>query len=119
MTEKLPPSVVAGLFGKIAALDNRKVTKEGVIEFAASLNPMTLEDAKAAIEFHRSRSADWIMPSHINDIVKAWREERVRQAGQLIPPPELADDPVAEIRWRRETVEAIADGTRTVKQVTA
>lgn len=119
MSGKLPDSVVAMLFARIAALDSRKTSREAVQAFAAALVPMTPEDAIRAVDHHRETSTDWLMPAHLNRIVKAWREERVRQAGQLVPPPELADDPVAEIRWRRETVEAIADGTRTVKQVGA
>lgn len=116
MSGKLPESVVAMLFARIAALDSRKTTIEAVQAFAAALVPMTAEDAVKAIDFHRETSSEWLMPVHINRIVKAWREERVRQAGQLIPPPELADDPVAEIKWRRQMVEAIADGTRTLRR---
>jgi hypothetical protein len=98
------------MLGKAALLDNRKVTKESAIEFAAALDPMTAEDARAAIEEHRRTSTEWLMPAHINQIVAGWKRERFQRAPLEIPPQALADNPQLEIQWIRRRRELIADG---------
>lgn len=110
MSRKLPPSEVAALLGKAAALDDRKVSSEKAIEFAKALNPMTFADATAAIEHHRATSTDWLMPAHINAIVTGWKRDRLQRAPLEIPPAALADHPGLEREWMQRRRELIADG---------
>jgi len=110
MSRKLPPSEVAALLGKAAALDDRKVSSEKAIEFAKALNPMTFADATAAIEHHRATSTEWLMPAHLNKIVTGWKRERLRRAPLEIQPAELAAHPELEREWMQRRRELIADG---------
>lgn len=109
MSNRLSYSQGALLLGRIASLDSRKTTEESAIAFTDALIPMSWEDALAAVNLHRQTSTEWLMPAHLNRIVKAWREERLRAAGDVIPPPELADDPAKEREWIRAEVARIAD----------
>ncbi|WP_019148516.1 hypothetical protein [Timonella senegalensis] len=110
MSHKLPPSEVAALLAKAALLDERKIDKLKAVEFAKSLDPMTLADATAAIERHRATSTDWLMPAHINAIVTGWKRDRLQRAPLEIPPAALADHPELEREWVQRRRELIADG---------
>lgn len=110
MSTKLDRTQVAVLFSRIASLDSRKPSLDAVEAFTAALIPMTPEDAMAAIDYHRETTDAWLMPVHINRIVKAWRNERIQKAGDPQPPHELADKPLLEIAWRRAWLDRVGDG---------
>lgn len=110
MSAQLTLTEVAILFSRIAALDNRKTTKEGVEAFAAALIPMTPQDAMSAVDKHRQQSTEWLMPKHLNDIVRSLRAERIRQQPAPLPPDEIADEARRFIAWEKKALDLIGDG---------
>lgn len=115
MANRLSNTETALLLARIAALDSRTAKPAAVEAFAAALIPMTQADAIAAIDYHRETSTEWLMPAHLNQIVKTWRAERIKRAGDPIPPAELANQPHLEIKWRRAWLSAVGDGYNPVK----
>lgn len=114
MSAKLTNAQVSILFSRIAALDSRKTTKEAIEAFGAALMPTTPQDAMAAVDRHRAQSNEWLMPSHLNEIMRAWRAERLRMQPAPIPPDELGTDARRFIAWEKHCVELIADGVPTL-----
>lgn len=105
------PSIAAGLLAWASATDNREVTEAASIAWAEALDDrVTLPDGKAAITAHRSRSGEWLMPSHVNAGVHAIRKARL-DAMQTPQPPEALDGhPRRELAWQRAYREAVGDG---------
>jgi hypothetical protein len=50
------------------------------------------------------------MPADVRERVKEMRQERLRNAPPVIIPEELADRPAEAIAWKRQQLDAIADG---------
>ena len=96
---------VCALLATAMAYDNRKPGDAAVHVWTeqAKLEGWTYHAAVRAIHEHYRRSTAFLMPGHITEILNEVRAQIRRQiAGDRFPPPrELADDPRAEIEWRR------------------
>lgn len=105
------PSVAAALLAYAASTDNRTVTEEAARGWADALDAkVNLADGKAAIAAHRTRSADWLMPAHVNAGVLAIRRARLDAMQTPQPPSSLDGHPAREIAWQRAYRDAIGSG---------
>ena len=106
---------VVDLLTIIAAYDQRTLGTADVEAWwmVAATEGWTFDLAnRAVIDFHR-RDADRgrIRPAHVTDAIAAARQavRRVVLHRPLDPPRELADDPRAEIEWRRRRMDELTD----------
>lgn len=92
------------------AYDNRKlpgVATTGAWEEQANRNRWTFASAREAIHRHYAESTDFLMPAHVTNILNDVRRKiRAKLTEDVCPPKELADDPAAEIAWRRERIDS-------------
>lgn len=83
--------------------------------WALALEDERLADAIAAIKAIM-REETFIHVSDIVQRIRRIRNERILEYGLLpTPPAELADDPEAEMVWRRDVIRRIADGEQVPK----
>lgn len=100
---------VAGLLGYVAATDNRQPSQAAVLAWSNALDDrLTLTQAKHAVDVHRAESTDYLMPAHINTIVRRIRRERISRAGTPPIPGGLIY--AMERAWSRAWCEAVGDG---------
>lgn len=107
---------IGKLLGLMALADNRKPPeddegRQAMIAFwLGMVGDLNYADAAQAVQAHYRDTREWIMPSDIRQRVAEIRAERLRIAGPVVIPPELADSPVEAIAWKQQTLDAIADG---------
>lgn len=107
---------VGRLLGLMALADNRKPPEDdegrkAMITFWLSMvGDLAYADASQAVQAHYRDSRDWVMPADIRSRVAEIRQERLRAAGPVVIPEELADSPAEALAWKQERVTAIADG---------
>jgi hypothetical protein len=101
---------VAALLGLISARDGRAIGQVEVEAWHEDLGRWDFATARQAVARHYASSRDFARPFDVIKMIRAIREERLVAAGQITPPPELADNPAAEIAWVRNRREAIAAG---------
>ena len=107
---------IGKLLGLMALADNRKPPEDeegqkAMIAFWLSMvGDLAYADAAQAVQAHYRESRDWIMPVDIRHRVADIRQERLRAAGPVEIPEELADSPAEALAWKQERVTAIADG---------
>lgn len=65
---------VAALLAVIAATDRRKVGETDILTWHATVGHLDFEQARAAVWEHFATSTEWLMPAHINGIVRAHAE---------------------------------------------
>jgi hypothetical protein len=101
---------VIDLLTMIAAYDQRTVGEDDVRAWtliARAENWTTPLAQRAVIEHHRANAdRGRIRPAHITDTIRQAREtiRRAVLTRDLQPPRELADNPRAEINWKRQTI---------------
>jgi hypothetical protein len=106
----MTPEEIIDLLTTVAAHDQRTVGEADVEAWldVATEAGWTYPLARRAIRDYHVRGGDKprIRPAHITDAIEAAREtvRRTVLRSDLTPPRELADDPRAEIAWRREYV---------------
>src|SRR6266545_2531980 len=99
---------IIDLLTLITAYDQRTVGGDDVQAWLiiAGAEDWTLPLARRAVIEHYRRGGDRprIKPGHITDTLTELRREISRDVFHtpLVPPRELADDPRAEIAWRRD-----------------
>lgn len=101
---------VTALLAFMAARDGRQV---GAVEVQAWHDDVARWDfatAREAVHRHYTRSREFMRPYDLIQAIREIRAERLKAAGAIVPPPELADDPCAEMAWIRSRREAIASG---------
>jgi hypothetical protein len=98
------------LLGVIAVADRRTVGDADHKMWTALVGDLAFSDCQAAVVGHYRDSTDWIMAKHIRDRVAEIRQERLRAAGPVEIPEELADSPAEALAWKQERLTAIADG---------
>jgi hypothetical protein len=101
----MTPAEVIDLLTLAAAYDRRTVGQSDVEAWGAMATKCgwTAAHASRAVLVHFERSDRPVMPAHINAIIdEATRGVRSRFTACITPPRELADDPRAEIAWRRQ-----------------
>lgn len=95
-------SDTAALLTYAALGDNRTVTRETALFWSEALRSgITLDEARRAVSQHFGNSTEYLSPAHVNAIVSREREARARILPDVVPPRDLADDPRAEIAWKR------------------
>lgn len=100
----------------MALADNRKPPEDdegskAMIAFWLSMvGDLSYADAARAVQEHYRESREWIMPADIRRRVAEIRQERLRAAGPVEIPEELADSPAEGLAWKQERLTAIADG---------
>jgi hypothetical protein len=100
----------------MALADNRKPPEDdegrkAMITFWLSMvGDLAYPDAANAVQAHYRDSREWIMPADIRRRVAEIRQERLRAAGPLQIPDELADHPHEALAWKQRTQAAVADG---------
>lgn len=106
---------IIDLLTLITAYDQRTVGGDDVQAWLiiANAEDWTLPLARRAVIEHYRRGGDRprIKPGHITDTLTELRREISRTVFHtpLLPPRELADDPRAEIAWRREYTRRATD----------
>lgn len=106
---------VVKILALAAAYDHRAVGEADVDAWLiiATESAWTYPLARRCVIEYNKHDGDRprIRPAHINDSITATRDTIRRQAFRtdLVPPRELADDPAAEIAWRRQTTEHFID----------
>lgn len=101
----MTPAEVIDLLTLAAAYDRRTVGQSDVEAWGAMATKCgwVAAQARRAVLEHFDRSDRPVMPSHINTIIDETRRSiRARFTESITPPRELADDPRAEIAWRRQ-----------------
>lgn len=98
------------LLGVIAVADRRTVGDADHKMWTALVGDLAFDDCQAAVIAHYRDSTDWVMAKHIRDRVAEIRRERLRAAGPLQIPDELADHPHEALAWKQRVQTAIADG---------
>ena len=95
----------------IASIDRRKVGLTDRQVWQGLIGDLSAADAQAAVVAHYSETADWIMPAHIRQRVKAIRDQRLQDT-EIPAEPLIAlmDDPPAYLAAVRAANAAIADG---------
>lgn len=99
----------------ITAYDQRTVGGDDVQAWLiiANAEDWTLPLARRAVIEHHRRGGDRprVKPGHITDTLAELRREISRTVFHtpLVPPRELADDPRAEIAWRRDYARQVTD----------
>ena len=73
------------------------------------LSDLRFEDCKAAV-IDVARDQPFVSPAEIRSRIVKVRTQRHLEFGPYTPPPELADNPAAENRWRRDMDRRICDG---------
>jgi hypothetical protein len=106
----MTPAEAQTLLGIAASFDNRKPSEEAAIAWSHALGDLPFADCRDAIVTHYQASSDWLMPARVIVEVKHTRAKRLHDHPPLTPPPELADDPAAQIAWRADANRRIADG---------
>lgn len=108
----MSPDQVIDLLTLAARFDQRTVGDEdvrawGLIANEQDWHPMA---AARALVDHATVDPTPVRPAHITAILAAVRREiRSRFTEDVCPPRELADDPRAEIAWRRRRVAEFVD----------
>jgi hypothetical protein len=106
---------IIDLLTLITAYDQRTVGGDDVQAWLiiANAEDWTLPLARRAVIEHHRRGGDRprIKPGHITDTLTELRREISRTVFHtpLVPPRELADDPRAEITWRRDYARQVTD----------
>lgn len=115
MIAPMTRSQMVDLLSLIAAYDQRTVGHTDVDAWflVATTERWTSPLAqRAVVDFHR-RSAERgrIRPAHITDAIEQARQavRRIVLHRPLDPPRDLADDPRAEIEWRRQRMDELTD----------
>lgn len=101
----MTPAEVIDLLTLAAGYDRRTVGQTDVQAWGAMAAQCgwTSAHAQRAVLVHFERSDRPVMPAHINTIIDETRRGiRARFTESITPPRELADDPRAEIAWRRQ-----------------
>ena len=107
---------IGKLLGLMALADNRKPPEDdegrkAMISFWLSMvGDLAYPDAALAVQAHYRETREWIMPADIRSRVAELRQERLRAAGPVEIPEELADQPAEALAWKQERLTAIADG---------
>jgi hypothetical protein len=107
---------IGKLLGLMALADNRKPPEDdegrkAMITFWLSMvGDLAYPDAAEAVQAHYRDFREWIMPADIRGRVAEVRQERLRAAGPVEIPEELADSPAEALAWKQERLTAIADG---------
>lgn len=103
------------LLALVAAYDRRTVGEADVEAWhtIATECGWTFPLARRALIDYKKRGGDrpWLQPAHITDAIEAARATIRRQvfSRDLVPPKHLADDPRAELEWRRQHIAAITE----------
>jgi hypothetical protein len=96
---------VIDLLTLIAASDKRTVGQADVEVWhaVATADAWTFSRARHALIEHLRHNDAMVTPAHINKIIDTARQRaRAKLIGDINPPRDLADDPHAEIAWRRQ-----------------
>lgn len=101
---------VTALLALMSARDGRTVGQTEVEAWHEDLGRWDFATAREAVHRHYASTRDFARPFDVIKLIRAIRGERLAAAGAITPPPELADDPAAEIAWVRNRREAIAAG---------
>ncbi len=101
---------VAALLALMSARDGRAVGQVEVEAWFEDLGRWDFETAREAVRRHYAGTRDFARPFDVIKLIRAIRGERLTAAGEILPPPSLADDPAAEIAWVKRRREAIASG---------
>ena len=113
------------LLGLMALADNRKPPEDdegqkAMIAFwLGMVGDLTYADAAQAVQAHYRESREWIMPADIRRLVAEIRQERLRAAGPVEIPEELADRPLEALAWKQRRLADIADGQVLPRQIGA
>lgn len=110
---------VIDLLTLMASYDRRKVGEADVAAWYAAVGDLAFGDSRDAVIAHYRECTDWLMPAHVRQRVGAVRQERLRIAGPVEIPEELADRPIEARDWKQRTLDAIADGQVLPRQIGA
>jgi hypothetical protein len=111
----MTPDETIDLLTMIATFDQRTVGEADVAAWhaIATETDWTWPLARRAVIEHHKRGGDRprIKPGHITDAIDAARDLIRRQVFQrdLVPPKHLADDPRAELEWRRQHIADVVE----------
>lgn len=111
----MTPAETIDLLTLIATFDQRTVGEADVAAWQAIATECgwTWPLARRAVLEHHKRGGDKprIRPAHITDTIDAARALIRRQvfSRDLVPPRELADNPRAELEWRRKHIADVTE----------
>lgn len=101
----------AKLLSLASGIDNRTFTPETAMLWAETLDRhITLDQASRAVIEHFGNSSEYLMPAHVNMIVRTEARREAPDLTSIVPPRELADTPPREIAWKRAYADALHDG---------
>ncbi len=111
----MTPEQTFDLLTLIAGFDRRTVGESDVVAWhtIATECGWTFPLARRAVVEHHKRGANksFLMPAHITDAIDTARATIRRQVfvRDLVPPKDLADDPRAELEWRRRHIADVTE----------
>ncbi|MDI3315861.1 MAG: hypothetical protein QJR12_16775 [Mycobacterium sp.] len=111
----MTPDEIIDLLTLIASFDQRTIGETDIVAWhqIATECGWTWPLARRAVLEHHKRGGDRprIKPGHITDAIEAARAQIRRQVFQrdLVPPKELADNPRAELEWRRRHIAEVTE----------
>lgn len=111
----MTPDETIDLLTLIATFDQRTVGESDVAAWHAIATECdwTYPLVRRAVLEHHKRGGDKprIRPAHITDAIDGARTVIRKQvfSRDLVPPKELADDPRAELEWRRRHITEVTD----------
>jgi hypothetical protein len=105
----MTPAEAAALLSVAAAFDNRKPDPDAAQAWALALDGIPFTDARDAIVAHYRTTSDWIMPAAIRKHVSGIRSQRIKEAGDLTPPPHAREGDEYH-RWLAGARRTIGDG---------
>lgn len=105
----MTPADTARVLALVQTYDNRKVDAIVVGAWHALLEPLTFDDACAAVREHYTTRRDWLMPLDILDGVKSLRRRRLDNV-ELQVPDANPDDTAAYLQAVKDRNMRAADG---------
>jgi hypothetical protein len=119
----MTPAETARVLAKSAAYDNRTVGEVDVHAWHEVLEDVDYADALAAVTAHYRSSAAWIMPSHVRELAKAAKRDRLRRDGvkaaALALPSRYETDAQRDARKSARMAEVRAQIRRSPRAITS
>ncbi|ALE05524.1 hypothetical protein AL755_08585 [Arthrobacter sp. ERGS1:01] len=103
----------AAVLAKIQSFDNRNVDNPNIMAWHEVLAPYTLNDCLKAVSQYFAKSADWIMPAHVVERVRAIEECRRNKFHSGVYPTQNDEQSGNWIEVTRRLNRAVATGTLT------
>ena len=97
----------------ISALDGRNFNEYTAAVWHEVIGEYTLTECKTAAKEHFTEKSDWLMPSHVQSIIKTERRNRLARVETIVPSRADMTSTAAELATTKALSKAIASGELT------